>query len=454
MDVTRNRFGGNLLLKPNIENKHGQQGVLFKRSTGTSNSSLINQVKRSALQQTTNIQNKVINEASKLNLKSIKDELPDPIKPVSKESSESVAEAKGTNKQSQNVKQVTGECPVEKVVSKIPRLSLRPSGIAEVIARRVTKNCFSSAIIPEDVENIDENDELNVFLTTDYVNDIYKYLRQLESKYQIKPNSLISQKEYTPKMRSILIDWLISVHYQFHLTPETLYMTVGILDRFCQAENINKNKVQLVGITSMFIASKYEEIYPPEMNDFVSMCDNLYHKKDIIKMEIAILKGLKFELGRPLPLHFLRRMSKAAHADAVIHTMAKYLMELCLVEYECVHWDPSLVAATALYTTLRIVGEGSNPWSSTLKFYSHYSDEQLQPYVSVLCKIILRAPNSKFQSCRKKYGSTKLSRISKRPELESQVIQDMANGLFLGKKSTVTKQTQSSSSLTTIQEKR
>lgn len=163
----------------------------------------------------------------------------------------------------------------------------------------------------------------------------------------------------------------------------------------------------MVGITSMFIASKYEEIYPPEMNDFVSMCDNLYHKKDIIKMEIAILKGLKFELGRPLPLHFLRRMSKAAHADAVIHTMAKYLMELCLVEYECVHWDPSLVAATALYTTLRIVGEGSNPWSSTLKFYSHYSDEQLQPYVSVLCKIILRAPNSKFQVNKKHLRNTK-----------------------------------------------
>lgn len=435
MDIARNRFTSNLLNKPNIENKAGQ-GMLFKRSA-ISNGSLVNQVKRTALQPTTNIHNKVINDASKLSLKPLKDELPEPVKRVCK-AIDSTAELKAGIKNSQSAtelgaKPVAGDNQVDKVVSRIPRLSMKPSGIAEVIAKRATKNFSSFSVIPQDVENIDENDESNVFLTTDYVNDIYKYLRHLEAKYQIKPNCLMSQKEYTPKMRSILIDWLISIHYQFHLTPETLYMTVGILDRFCQNENIAKNKVQLVGITSMFIASKYEEIYPPEMNDFVSMCDNLYHKKDIIKMEIAILKGLKFELGRPLPLHFLRRMSKAAHADAVIHTMAKYLMELCLIEYECAHWEPSLVAATALYTTLKIIGEGSS-WNATLKFYSQYSEEQLHPYVQTLCKIILRAPTSKYQSCRKKYGSTKLSRISKHPELESHVVQDMANGIFRSKK--------------------
>lgn len=163
-----------------------------------------------------------------------------------------------------------------------------------------------------------------------------------------------------------------------------------------QREIISKQKIQLVGVTAFFIASKFEEIYPPEIKDFIVICDQLYHKRDIIKMEIAILKSLKFELGRPLPLHFLRRNSKAAHADTKIHTMAKYMMELALTEYECAHWYPSLLAATALYVTIKILPEKLD-WSSTLAFYSNYPEDKLQPYAVQLCKVIRNADKSKYQ---------------------------------------------------------
>jgi len=160
---------------------------------------------------------------------------------------------------------------------------------------------------------------------------------------------------------------------------------------------ISKDKIQLVGVTAFFIASKFEEIYPPDIKDFVMICDKLYHKKDIIKMELAILRTLKFELGRPLPLHFLRRNSKAAHADSRIHALAKYLMELTLVEYECAHWNPSLLAATSLYVTLKIFGDSSTKWTPTLEFYSNYNEQQLLSSASLLCKIIIKSEKSKFQ---------------------------------------------------------
>ena len=78
---------------------------------------------------------------------------------------------------------------------------------------------------------------------------------------------------------------------------------------------MSKSKLQLVGVTSMLLASKYEEMYAPEINDFVYITDNAYTKSDIRKMECLILKKLDFNLGRPLPLHFLRRNSKAGEVS-------------------------------------------------------------------------------------------------------------------------------------------
>merc|ERR1712141_737534 len=169
-------------------------------------------------------------------------------------------------------------------------------------------------------------------------------------KQEIRPNYLKSKKvEKTtilPKMRAVLVDWLIQVHQQFNLLQETLYLTVAILDRFLQdhASKIERKQLQLVGVASMFIAAKYEEMYAPEIGDFVYITDRAYTESQIREMEMRILDTLSFELGRPLPLHFLRRNSKAGNVDALTHTLAKYVMELTLVNYEFAHWEPSKLA--------------------------------------------------------------------------------------------------------------
>lgn len=83
-------------------------------------------------------------------------------------------------------------------------------------------------------------------------------------------------------MRAILIDWLVEVHLKFKLVPETLYLTVNLIDRYLEKEQVNRQKLQLVGVTSMMIASKYEEIYPPIIKDFVYITDNAYTKEEIL----------------------------------------------------------------------------------------------------------------------------------------------------------------------------
>ena len=87
------------------------------------------------------------------------------------------------------------------------------------------------------------------------------------------------QQEVTPNMRSILIDWLVEVQVRFKLIPETMQLTVNVLDRYLSIERIAKSKLQLVGVVAMLIASKYEEKWPPEVRDFMWVADNAYSQK-------------------------------------------------------------------------------------------------------------------------------------------------------------------------------
>ena len=166
---------------------------------------------------------------------------------------------------------------------------------------------FSDVILA--VSDVDAEDGADPNLCSEYVKDIYAYLRQLEEEQAVKPKYLMGH-EVTGNMRAILIDWLVQVQIKFRLLQETMYMTVSIIDRFMQDNYVPKKMLQLVGVTAMFAASKYEEMYPPEIGDFAFMTDNTYTKFQIRQMEMKILRALNFSLGRPLPLHFLRRASK------------------------------------------------------------------------------------------------------------------------------------------------
>lgn len=166
----------------------------------------------------------------------------------------------------------------------------------------------------ESIVDIDEFDSDNTQLCAEYVKDIYKYLSQVEKQYRISP-TFLDGKIVTTKMRAVLIDWLIQVHSKFHLLQETLYLCIQIIDAYLMVQDVPKMQLQLVGVTAMFVASKYEEMYVPAIDDFVYMTDNTYTKAEIRQMEISILKTLNFMFCKPLPLHFLRRFSKAGQVS-------------------------------------------------------------------------------------------------------------------------------------------
>uniref|UniRef100_A0A3Q3LF13 G2/mitotic-specific cyclin-B2 n=1 Tax=Labrus bergylta TaxID=56723 RepID=A0A3Q3LF13_9LABR len=285
---------------------------------------------------------------------------------------------------------------------------------ADVSMKEEAELCqaFSEALLA--VQDVDELDADQPQLCSEYVKDIYKYLQVLEVEQAVRANYMQGY-EITERMRALLVDWLVQVHSRFQLLQETLYLTVAVLDRFLQVQPVSRRKLQLAGVTAMLVACKYEEMYAPEVGDFAYITDNQ-----------LVLRSLNFELGRPLPLHFLRRASKVGSSDVERHTLAKYLMELTLIDYDMVHYRPSEVAAAALCLS-QLLLDGV-PWSATQQHYSTYDEAHLKPVMQHIAKNIVTVNDgkTKFQAVKNKYSSSKLMKISLLPQLKSSIVTNMA----------------------------
>ncbi|XP_031565308.1 G2/mitotic-specific cyclin-B-like isoform X2 [Actinia tenebrosa] len=285
---------------------------------------------------------------------------------------------------------------------------------------------LADCLIPCKVEDIDREDFNNPQLCAEYVNEIMRYLRAMERKYSVSPDYMNSQKEVNEKMRTILVDWLIQVHTRFHLLQETLYLTISIIDRFLANYQVTKQNLQLVGVSAMLLASKYEEMYAPEIGDFVYITDNAYTKRQIRQMEAQIFKTLEFNLGKPLCLHFLRRNSKAGGVDAQKHTLAKYLMEITLLDYGSIQFLPSEIAAAALCLSMKLLD--NSEWTQTLEYYSTYTETHLTTCMKRIAKLVLKTKDkdSKGKAVYNKYASSKFMKISTLTCLSSSTIFDLS----------------------------
>ncbi|XDA75004.1 hypothetical protein R6Z07F_005233 [Ovis aries] len=320
--------------------------------------------------------------------------------------------------------------PLEKAPVPVPEPQPEPEREPEPVKEEKLSPepilAFSDVILA--VSDVDAEDGADPNLCSEYVKDIYAYLRQLEEEQAVKPKYLMG-REVTGNMRAILIDWLVQVQMKFRLLQETMYMTVSIIDRFMQDNCVPKKMLQLVGVTAMFVASKYEEMYPPEIGDFAFVTDNTYTKFQIRQMEMKILRALNFSLGRPLPLHFLRRASKIGEVDVELHTLAKYLMELTMLDYDMVHFPPSQIAAGAFCLALKILDNGE--WTPTLQHYLSYTEESLLVVMQHLAKnvVMVNRGLSKHMTIKNKYATSKHAKISTLAQLNSALVQDLAKAV-------------------------
>jgi G2/mitotic-specific cyclin 3/4 len=209
-----------------------------------------------------------------------------------------------------------------------------------------------------------EDEQWDTSMVAEYGEEIFEYMRQLEVRTiimlvwnvansflqeRMKPNAsyMDHQAEIQWSMRSVLMDWLVQVHNRFTLLPETLFLAVNYVDRFLSCKVVSLGKLQLVGATALFVAAKYEEINCPSVQEIVYMVDGAYTVDEILKAERFMLSMLHFELGWPGPMSFLRRISKADDYDLETRTLAKYFLEITVMDERFVGCAPSFLAAGA-----------------------------------------------------------------------------------------------------------
>lgn len=251
----------------------------------------------------------------------------------------------------------------------------------------------------------------NFFEVNEYRADIYNYLRSAETVHRPKAGYMKKQPDITHLMRSILVDWLVEVAEEYRLQSETLYLAVSYIDRFLSYMSVVRAKLQLVGTAAMFIASKYEEIYPPDVGEFVFITDDTYSKKQVLRMEHLILRVLSFDLTVPTPLSFLMEYCTSNNLSEKSQFLAMYLCELSLLEADpYLHFLPSILAASSVALARHTLNE--EVWPHELELSSGYSLQDLKACIICLQRTFNNANNIQQQAIQEKYKSSKFGHVS------------------------------------------
>lgn len=308
--------------------------------------------------------------------------------------------------------------------SRESELWLTKDTILPVSQFRLRRRNFDPSVHTEGLAPFDVKDKNNELKVSHYITDICQHLFHKEPEFH--PGLYLSrQTDINSKMRAILIDWLVEVHMKFRLVQETLYLCVNLIDRYCALKPVTRAQLQLVGVTALLIACKYEEIYPPEVRDCVYITDRAYTRQQVLDMEQDILKILEWKITVPTAFPFLSRFIKIVNATELQAHAANYYMERTLQEHDFLMYSPSLVCAAAVLLSLNNsdiyrAEKVRNPIlpgiPSILLEYTNFDKAALLKCASEIAKHVAEEPvtasRRQLIAVKKKFDNKKFSQIS------------------------------------------
>lgn len=210
------------------------------------------------------------------------------------------------------------------------------------------------------------------------------------------------------KMRSLLVDWIIDIHEKLGLCHDTLFFAINLIDRFLGVRSIPGSKLQLVGISALMIACKYEEVVCPTLQTFVLLTEKSLTDEDVRKAEKYMLHTLNYNLEYVSPLNFLRRCSKANNYEINSRAVGKYLLELMMLYEDFVAFKGSVRAASAMYLARKMTSQ--DQCKNLFAMYSGHSKEDIKDCFNALVRVI--SEQIPFENIQNKYNSPKLFQVS------------------------------------------
>ncbi|GBG29329.1 G2/mitotic-specific cyclin-A [Hondaea fermentalgiana] len=308
---------------------------------------------------------------------------------------------------------------------------------SESLARKVgfrSKSATPTPKLPRDVDDIDRIHGKNPLYAPEYARDVHAFKCKLQAKYKLKHDFMrdvqYGSRGVTPQKRAILVDWLVDVTEELLLNTETLYLSVGYVDRYLARKRMTHDKLQLLGLACLWIATKFEETFKVNMRSLLNLADGAYRPDELLKMEASVIKVLEYGFAMTTAKTFMRRFQRAARITQQEKVLGNYLLELSLTSYELAGYVPSLIAAAAVFVarvTLfasdshAVVTEPSadprlvdddDLWSTQLRHYCGFSLEQIAAVVRKLHELHTQANRSNERAIFQKYSLKVFFRVA------------------------------------------
>ncbi|GAA6028532.1 hypothetical protein JCM8097_007267 [Rhodosporidiobolus ruineniae] len=243
--------------------------------------------------------------------------------------------------------------------------------------------------------------QLLPLLEREYRDDVRAYMYEMQSKTAANAELIDQQPELKWYMRGFLVDFLVEIHLQHRLRPETLYLALNIVDRYVSKRIVFKKHYQLVGCAALWIAAKFEDAKDrvPTLPELVEMCSNAYDEKAFVQMEGHVLSTINWVIGHPTAEAWLR-MACVGLEDVRTQHVARFLMELTLFHREFIQFNTSDIAMASLLLGRYMLGKNRRPHEETdaVSRIMLMLDELLGEHLEEVSPVVLKKYSFPFYS--------------------------------------------------------
>ena len=253
-------------------------------------------------------------------------------------------------------------------------------------------------------------------LLDDYGEDIFKHIKREEKlnvcDYSKDIFGLQDKKFFNEKNRGIIYQWLVKNNHKWKLNDDTVFMAMNIMDRYISKNKVENSEFQLVGISSYLIASKYEDIYPPYIEDLSQICNFIYTSDDIIKKEYEILSRLKFDILYNSSYKFLTFLHAIVEKENTkLLYLAQFILELSLENLEILKFSQSKRALAALLLAKKIM-QIKRSWNDLRLYYDYKESEIINIQKKMIFLLSNAMKNKGKNSIFEKYESSRYKSVS------------------------------------------